>query len=320
MRLHHLIAAAVSVGLCQSPSPSLGQPTAGATSDPSRADYAAATKLLYPNLKDLVRNGAVSPHWIGDDGRFWYQRDGQDGPEYVTVTAKGVKSRALDRAGLEQALHAAMGEQPAGKGSDPAPTAPELLPSPDGRRALLTHDHNLFVRDLRSGEEHALTTDGAPTWSWAGEPYYASFVKLATLNEDIKSPPFQTYWSPDGRYVIAPRVDERGVKLWPYVEWVPIDGSQRPIVHNVRSPLPGDRETVKLEYYLFDLKSGERKAIHLPEGYPEFSWSSEWAPVLGWSGSRGQAFILARTPGWKSAAVFRVELATAQVTKVVEES
>jgi dipeptidyl-peptidase 4 len=145
-------------------------------------------------------------------------------------------------------------------------------------------------------------------------------VTISALKAGVKEPPFQTYWSPDGQYVIAPRVDERGVELWPYVEWVPTDGSRRPVVHNVRVPLPGDRATVKIEYYLFDLKTGRHMAIRLPEGHPELSWPSGWAPVLGWSQRRGQAFILSRTPGWKMAAVFRVDLATGKATKVVEES
>ena len=173
---------------------------------------------------------------------------------------------------------------------------------------------------MRTGEERALTSDGAPSYSWALEPFFTQMKIWPEIQPGVKWPPFQAYWSPDGRYVIAPRVDERGVGLWPYVEWVPTDGSKRPIVHNVPLPLPGDRATVKLEYFLFDLNSGQRKAIQLPQGYPELSWPARWAPVLGWSRSHGQAFILARTVGWKSGAVFRVDLATAKVTKVIEES
>jgi dipeptidyl-peptidase 4 len=357
MKLNTLFVTAVLIGLCQSPCRSWGQSASDAAPDPSPSDYAAAAKLLLPNLKDLVRNQSVSPHWIGDHGQFWYQRDGQDGREFVVVTSKGVKSPAFDHERLARALYSAMGEPPAGKGLpasltdlrlgddlakvsgklaekvvdcdlkaqqcrlfDAPPATPELLPSPDGRQAVLTRDNNLFVRDMRTGEDRALTTDGMPLLSWANQPYFSSFITIATLKTGVKSPPFQTYWSPDGRYVIAPRVDERGVGLWPYVEWVPPEGSRRPVVHNVRLPLPGDRDTVRIEYFLFDLKTGRRTAIQLPEGYPELSWPSDWAPVLGWSRSRGQAFILARTPGWKSAAVFRVDLVTGNVTKVVEES
>src|SRR3984957_7406193 len=190
MKLHALFVIVALIGW--------GQSAAGAESDPSPADYAAAAKLLYPNLKGLVRNQSVSPHWISDH-RFWYQRDGQEGREFVVVTSKGVKSPAFDHEELARALYRARGEQPAGKGlpasladarlsddlprlsgklgekvvdcdlkaqecrlSDATPARPELLPSPDGREALLTRDNNLFVRDMRTGEDRALTTDGVP--------------------------------------------------------------------------------------------------------------------------------------------------------------
>jgi dipeptidyl aminopeptidase/acylaminoacyl peptidase len=357
MKLKNLFAAVASIGACANPSQSWGSPATEAAPDPSPSDYAAAAKLLTPYLQGLVPNDSVQPHWIGDSGGFWYKRDGEGGQEFVVVTADGVKTAAFDHEAVAQAMYTAMGEQRSGKGlpvsltdvrlsddlanlsgrlgeraidcdlkapncriSDAPPATPELLPSPDGRQALLTRDNNLFVRNLRTGEERALTSDGAPAYSWALEPFFTAMKVWPELQPGVKWPPFHAYWSPDGRYVIAPRVDERGVGLWPYVEWVPTDGSKRPIVHNVRLPLPGDRETVKLEYFLFDLESGQRTAIQLPQGYPELSWPARWAPVLGWSQSRGQAFIMARTVGWKSAAVFRVDLATGDVTKVIEES
>ena len=61
----------------------------------TRADYAAATAVLERNLQGLVRNESVQPHWIGDSGRFWYRRDGDEGPEFVVVTAEGAKSAGL---------------------------------------------------------------------------------------------------------------------------------------------------------------------------------------------------------------------------------
>ena len=332
-------------------------PIAGAASDPSAANYAAAAKLLYPNLMGAVRNESVSPHWIGNQGTFWYQRDGSDGREFVLVTSKGVKAPAFNHQAVAIAMYRAMGQQEAGKGLpvsltdvtlsgdlkrlsaqlgaklvecdlktpschlvDAPPATPELLMSPDRSLALLTRNKNLFVRDMATGQERALTTDGIELLSWAQQPYFSSFVTIRMLKAGVVSPPFQTYWSPDGRYVIAPRIDERGIEPWPYVEWAPPEGSRRPVVHNVRIPLPGDRATVRIEYFLFDLKSGRRTAIELPAGYPELSWPSGWAPVLGWSKRHNQAFILSRSPGWKKAAVFRIDLTTATVTKVIEES
>jgi dipeptidyl-peptidase 4 len=186
----------------------LGPLAAAAAADPSAADYAAAAKLLYPNLKSLVRNESVFPHWFGVQGQFWYQRDGQDGREFVVVSRKGVKSPAFDHEALADALYRVIGRQSASKGlpasltdvslsndvtrltgrlgeklvdcdlkaqrcrliEAPPPSAHELLPSPDGSEALLTRDNNLFMRDMRTGNERALTSDGLPSLSWATAP------------------------------------------------------------------------------------------------------------------------------------------------------
>ena len=106
MKLNILLAIVTSISC---------SPIADAATDPSSADYVAAAKLLYPNLKGLVRNDRclrigsvirdilVSTRW-----ERW--------PEFVVVTSKGVKAPAFDHEGLARALYRAMGEQAAGKG------------------------------------------------------------------------------------------------------------------------------------------------------------------------------------------------------------
>src|SRR3984957_3326842 len=107
MKLNTLLAIVTSIGC---------SPIADAATDPSSADYAAGARFLYPNLQDAVRNESVSPHWIGDQGTFWYQRDGNDGREFVVVTSKGVKAPAFDHEALARAMYQAMGQQEVVKG------------------------------------------------------------------------------------------------------------------------------------------------------------------------------------------------------------
>jgi dipeptidyl-peptidase 4 len=324
----------------------------------TQADYAAATALLERNLQGLVRNESVQPHWIDGSGRFWYRRDGDEGPEFVVVTAGGAKSAAFDHTGLARALSQALGEpssrtalptslshaqlsddlthltgQVDKKSFDcnlktlqcrafdtPAP-APELLPSPDGRSVAFTRDDNLFVREVATGEERQLTTDGAPFYSWAHLPDN-SFTTVVRQKSGEKAALYETYWSPDGRYLITPRIDERKVAVYPFVEGVPTDGSQRPIIRPARLTFNGDRDRIKMSYFLFDLKTGHRFAVGLPEEYQDALGrpENEYQGVLGWSRSRGQAFLMAATFASKSIAVFRVDLATGSVTKVLEEA
>ena len=51
--------------------------------------------------------------------------------------------------------------------TDAPPATPELLMSPDRSQALLTRNNDLFVRDVGTGQERALTTDGMELLSWA---------------------------------------------------------------------------------------------------------------------------------------------------------
>ena len=179
--------------------------------------------------------------------RFWYERDGTDGAEFVVVTAAGAKSPAFDHAGLARALSEALGEPTSGKGlpvqlthaglSDdlthltgqvdkksvecdvktlhcrafdtPAPT-PELLPSPDGRWVALTRDDDLFVREVATGHERQLTIDDARFYSWAPLPDN-SYNTVVRQKSGQKAALYETYWSPDGRFLIAPLIDERKV-------------------------------------------------------------------------------------------------------------
>ncbi len=317
------------------------------------ADYAAATAVLEVNLHGLVRNESVQPHWLGSPGGFWYQRDGINGPEFVLVTAEGVKSPAFDHGALTRALSKALDQHNSGKTlsallahaqlSDdlihltglmdkksfdcnvktlqcrvfdtPAPT-PELLRSPDGRWAAFTRGDNLFVREMATGHERQLTTDGAPYNSWAKLPDN-SFNTVVRQKSGEKAPLYETYWSPDGRYLIAPRVDERKVAVYPFLEGVPTDGSQRPIVHDVRLTFTGDRDRIGVNYFLFDLKAGRRAQIMIPEGYPRPHVNSL---VFGWSRSRAQAFLMTAAFASKSIGVFRLDLTTGRVSKILEET
>src|SRR5690242_9066603 len=109
MRNQNLFTIVFLIGLHAAPLRSAEQPGPTVAFNPTPADYAAAAKLLAPNLIGLVRNESVQPHWIGNSGRFWYRRDGQDGQEFVVVTAKGVKSPAFDHEGLARALYETLG-------------------------------------------------------------------------------------------------------------------------------------------------------------------------------------------------------------------
>jgi len=73
-----------------------------------------------------------------------------------------------------------------------------------GRYFSFLRDHNLYVIDVSTGAEHALTSDGGGTLSWGA----AEFIAQEELGRSTGY-----WWSPDDRYIAVTRVDESPVGI-----------------------------------------------------------------------------------------------------------
>ena len=106
--------------------------------------------------------------------------------------------------------------------------------SPDGSQAAFRRDCNIWVRNLKNGEERALTTDGEafyqygiPGSVWGND----AFISILTL---------QARWSPDGKQLFTVQLDQRQVKTVAETQHVPLDGSLRPKTRQRKLALPED--------------------------------------------------------------------------------
>jgi len=323
------------------------QPTARITP----ADYRAAETLLEGNLQGLVTNERVSPRWLGDSGRFWYTRDTADGVRYVVVEPKRQsREAAFDHKALAVALGRVLEKEITAHGlglqsvsldesltelravlDDKAATCDleamrcetqaherppkDALVSNTGKYRLRSVDHNFLLENTDSSEQRQLTGDGEPYRAWGKLPD-TSLITIQIKKHDMKLPPHGAQFSPDDRYLVASLTDERAVRVNPFVEWVPTDGTLRPVVHEVRQPFTGDPEMPETELFVFDLASGERRRVDIPEGYGLGGLEGN---VLDWSAGRGQAFVLVRTLGSKQVALLRVDLASGRSKTVIKE-
>lgn len=100
--------------------------------------------------------------------------------------------------------------------TDDEKTAPPAL-SPDGRRTAYVKDCNVYVRDLATGREQALTTDGTQG------NYYSAYIR----------------WSPDSRRVATCKIRPAMKRYVYYVESSPADQLQ-PRLHKQEYAKPGD--------------------------------------------------------------------------------
>ncbi|MFK3650745.1 DPP IV N-terminal domain-containing protein [Lysobacter enzymogenes] len=315
------------------------------TPGPGAADYARAEKVLDYNLKGKVRNARVEPHWLGD-GRFWYRRDGEAGAEYVLVDpAKRSREPLFDPARLRPALAAVAPD------AAPAPRSvrvdngvlhadfaaganalscdlsayrcekaavavadPLWLPSPDGRRALLVREHNLWLRDLRSGAERQLTRDGVAHYGYGVLPDFALHA-VPNQQGKWKSPPMTVNWSPDGKRVFGTRYDERRVEPYPMVAMAPEDG-WKPKVYEIRLGLMGEAETARDEWYSIDVDAGKVRRIAIPTGWNHAIESD----LLGWSPDASRAYVpIARYDRPARMRLIEVDLYNGQLRTLLEE-
>src|SRR3546814_3534963 len=67
--------------------------------------------------------------------------------------------------------------------------------------------------------------------------------------------------SPDGRYLICPRIGERRVKPEPFIEQVPTDGSMRPVVHELRRAFTGDQAQTDIDWFRSEEHTSELQSL-----------------------------------------------------------
>jgi dipeptidyl-peptidase-4 len=199
-------------------------------------DYARAEKFLSANTNPLVYGATVQPEWIDAD-RFWYRNSIPEGFEFILADArKSIQKLAFDHEDLASGLSELTGESydpydlpfsqiefaedgktisfrvnsqvytfnlksnrcTAGEKAERADR--NALVSPDGKLAAFIRDYNLWVRDLATGEETPLTTDGVQDFGYA------------TSNAGwTKSDQPVLLWSPDSKKIATFQHDGRGV-------------------------------------------------------------------------------------------------------------
>jgi dipeptidyl-peptidase-4 len=202
-------------------------------------------------------------------------------------------------------------QEPACKVLEAAKPEPGLLLSPDGKFAAFTRDHNIWLRELATGQERALTHDGEAYYAWGKVPD-TSLAAIPQQRDQLVKPPYAAFWSPDGRKLVATRMDEREVGIYPFVEWAPLDGSLRPKLYQLRVPLMGDPQPT-LESHVFDVASGTHSRIDPGEGF-----SVAPASVVGWSANNQRLYMLAASYG--STALRLLEISRGNTRVAFEET
>ena len=216
----------------------------------------------------IVLNDTVFPHWIENSYCFWYIRETRDGKEFRIVDVERAENTpAFNHAQLASALESSSGntansldlpikyvsitlsplnicfmafgehwsytpENECCKTYIPNKT--NGLKSPDGKKAVFVRDYNLWIQDLNTGKEYALTSDGK------SDNFYGQINSIDNTGTSADSSAVQAIWSQDSSHVITHQLDTRNVASRPLVQFAPQDGSLHPKLVQYKMSYPGD--------------------------------------------------------------------------------
>ena len=248
-------------------------------------DYARAESFLAAATSRLVFGASVRPNWL-PGGRFWYRNTVPGGAEFVLVDpATATRTRAFDHERLAAALGAATdtawtpldlpfrtfeldssGDLLATRIGDarlrcdlrvytctpvaPGPARdPNAITSPDGTKAAFIRDDNLWLRDVETGTETPLTTDGVEDHGYATD-------NAGWIRRD--SPVL--LWSPDSRMIATFRHDARGVGLM----HLATTDVGRPRHLSWRYPVPGDSLIFRISRVVIHLDGPRVVPLRMP--------------------------------------------------------
>ncbi len=255
--------AAVVVGLSGVLSAQQPAPPRALTAD----DYARAERFMNYNTTPLVLHSAGRANWLPDD-KYWYRTTTEKGTETILVDATTGAKTACE-------LPACKASAASGPGGGRGGTPRLDIPSPDGKRTAFVRDWNLWVRDVASGKETALTRDGVKDFGYATDNAGWTRSDRPVL-----------VWSPDAKKIATFQQDQRNVGEMYLVE----TSVGHPKLQAWKYPLPGDTTVTMIHRVVIDVATGKTTRLQMGPDQHRSSlcddiscrgdeWSDvEWAP------------------------------------------
>ncbi len=318
------------------------------------SDYAAAEQFIPVNAVASMFNVSVDPNWIPGTQSFWYLNTGRNGQEFILVDVQNkTRMPAFNHTLLARRLSSAVGEtiDPAhlpfseitmnqGRDEigfmafnrtmqfnltsgqiDEVPSGQEAEPgeslSPDGRFAAFVRDHNIWVRDTKTGENYQLTANGSKDYAFAERSETVSHpVSQSRLNE---TPMPYAVWSPDSQRIALFRMDQRNVTKLHLLQYVP-GNNTRPTVWTYRFAMPDDEFVPMYEPIVVDVIL--KKVVPVSyKAQPEVSLMDTEENVLQWWSDDGQVlYSLYAERGEKALQLLKTDPDNGQTEKILEES
>ncbi|MDE3183374.1 MAG: DPP IV N-terminal domain-containing protein [Bacteroidota bacterium] len=198
-------------------------------------DYSNAEQFLFYNTYKLVDHSRVDPHWIADD-QFWYSDSKAGGNDYVLVNAATGKKSVVSREDLP-------------KEEDHDRSNRNEVLSPDRTKAAFIKDYNLWVRDISTGKETQLTTDGVKYFGYATDNAGWKHSNAPILR-----------WSPDSKKIATFQQDERKAGFMYLVS----TNVGHPKLEKWKYPLPGDSNIIMIQRVIINVDKPKVIRLQIP--------------------------------------------------------
>jgi dipeptidyl aminopeptidase/acylaminoacyl peptidase len=218
----------------------------------------------------------------------------------------------------------------------PLRKAPWASVSPDSSIVLFGKNNNLYWMDFANYKkaqinpkdstvvENAITTDGVEFYSYHLRTPGETNVDAEKNKKERK--PVAALWSPDSKYFIINRTDERKVKdLW-VINSV---ADPRPTLETYKYWMPGEKDAPVEEVLLFDAatKKPRKLAVNLfkdqnvglfRKPFVKKERDDDFTPNV-WLGNNKYFYLNRTSRDFKRVDICRVDVATTQLTPVIEE-
>jgi dipeptidyl-peptidase-4 len=213
------------------------------------ADYARAEKFLRESVIPLVSGVVTQPVWLSGE-RIGYRSPARGGgSQFILVDpSKGTRvvcSPETDRCGGALDPREVSRLMPGQRGGG---GRPESI-SPDGKKAAFIRGFNLWMRDVATGRETQLTSDGQKDFGYATDN--AGWVR--------SDRPVMV-WSPDSRRIATFQQDERNVGDM-YLVTTKVG---HPELQAWKYPLPGDSVIAMIQRVVIDVDAPRVTRLQMP--------------------------------------------------------
>jgi dipeptidyl aminopeptidase/acylaminoacyl peptidase len=243
---------------------------------------------------------------------FEMSDDGRD----ITVSVRG-RRWTCDVFGAKCTAAAPTTGQPAsargGRGGGGGGFGPPRTdaPSPDGKRTAFIRDFNLWVRDIASGKETQLTTDGVKDFGYATDN-----AGWATSDRPI------LLWSPDSKKIATFQQDQRGVG-----EMYLVDTKVgHPTLRAWKYPLPGDDVVTMIQRVIIEVDTPKVIRLKMPPDQHRSSLcdhvacrGSDWADVE-WSPDSAHLAFVSTSRDHRREQLRVADASSGEIREVMEET